>query len=64
MDIRVGDILHMKKNHPCGTNRWLVLRIGADFRLRCCGCGREIMGPRSRFERGVKKVERPEAEEE
>jgi len=58
MDIQVGDILTMKKGHPCGSVRWEVLRIGADFRLRCLGCGREVMGPRSKFERNVKKVER------
>ena len=39
MDIRVNDILVMKKPHPCGEKRWLVLRTGADFRLRCLGCG-------------------------
>ena len=41
MDIRVGDTLLMKKQHPCGSRRWLVLRTGADFRLRCEGCGRD-----------------------
>ena len=40
MDIHVGDTLVMKKTHPCGSNRWEVLRIGADFKLRCTGCGR------------------------
>ncbi len=58
MDIRVGDRLTMKKAHPCGSVEWLVLRIGADFRLRCCGCGHEVMGPRSRFERNIRRVER------
>ena len=43
MDISVGDILVMKKNHPCGSNRFLVLRVGMDFKLRCQGCGREMM---------------------
>ena len=52
MDIRVGDTLLMKKQHPCGSNRWLVLRIGADF-----------MGPRSKFERSVKEIIRPETAE-
>ena len=42
MDIRVNDILVMKKPHPCGEKRWLVLRTGADFRLRCLGCGHEL----------------------
>ena len=45
MDIRVNDILVMKKSHPCGEKRWLVLRTGADFRLRCLGCGHELMSP-------------------
>ena len=59
MDIQVGDILTMKKQHPCGEKRWQVLRIGADFTLRCLGCGREVMGPRSKFEKNVRQVERP-----
>ena len=58
MDIRVGDTLTMKKTHPCGSKEWQVLRIGADFRLRCLGCGREVMGPWSKFERNVKNVTR------
>ena len=60
MDIRVGDILTMKKPHPCGSRDWEVLRVGADFRLRCRGCGREVMGERSRFEKNVKQVRRAE----
>ncbi len=59
MDIRVGDVLTMKKSHPCGSRDWEVLRIGADFRLRCCGCGRELMGARSRFEKNVRQIRRP-----
>ena len=58
MDIRVGDVLLMKKPHPCGSARWLVTRVGMDFKLRCTGCGREVMGPRVKFDRGVKKIER------
>ena len=42
MDIQIGDILIMKKSHPCGEKQWKVLRIGADFRLRCLGCNHEI----------------------
>ena len=56
MDIRVGDRLKMKKAPPCGSTEWEVLRIGADFRLRCCGCGHEVMGARSKFERNVKAI--------
>jgi len=59
MDIQLGDILKMKKPHPCGSDRWQVLRIGMDFRLRCLGCGHEVMGPRRQFEKKIKSVERP-----
>ena len=44
MDVRVGDTLLMKKEHPCGAKEFLVLRSGADFRLRCKGCGHEVPG--------------------
>ena len=57
MDIKVGDTLIMKKNHPCGENRFSVLRVGMDFKLRCQKCGHEIMIPRSKAEKGVKQVE-------
>ena len=60
MDIHVGDILTMKKQHPCGEKRWEVLRIGADFKLRCRGCGREVRGPRSKCEKNVRNIERSE----
>lgn len=56
MDIRLNDILVMKKAHPCGEKKWLVLRIGADFRLRCIGCGHEIMTPRMKAEKNIKQV--------
>lgn len=58
MDIRVGDVLTMKKKHPCGCDQWLVLRVGMDFRLRCTGCGREVLIPRAKAEKGIKGVER------
>ncbi len=57
MDVRVGDVLTMKKPHPCGEKRWLVLRTGMDFRLRCLGCGHEVMGARSKFERNIKSIQ-------
>ena len=60
MDIRVGDILTMKKVHPCGEKRWLVLRTGMDFKLRCMGCEHEVMGLRSKFERNIRAVEHKE----
>lgn len=56
MDVRLGDTLQMKKNHPCGENRFLVLRIGMDFRLRCLKCGREFMAPRAKIEKNIKKI--------
>ena len=58
MDIRVGDILELKKAHPCGSKEWLVLRVGMDFRLKCQGCGHELMLPRSKAEKAVKKLKR------
>ncbi len=60
MDIQVQDILIMKKTHPCGEKRWLVLRTGADLRLRCMGCGHEIMTPRFKAEKNVRSVSRKE----
>ena len=58
MDIRVGDVLELKKQHPCGSREWKVLRVGMDFKLRCAGCGHELMLPRSKAEKAVKKVKR------
>ena len=61
MDIKVGDVLIMKKNHPvCGSDKMKVLRAGADFRLSCEGCGRVVMTPRSKCEKNVKSVIRSE----
>ena len=62
MDIQVGDILTMKKTHPCGAKQWQVLRTGADFKLRCLGCGHEVMGPRRKFEKSIRQVQREERE--
>lgn len=60
MDIRLNDILLMKKPHPCGEKQWLVLRTGADFRLRCMGCGHEVMIARHKAEKNIKHVIRQE----
>ena len=62
MDINIGDTLIMKKNHPCGTNRFIVLRVGMDFKLRCEGCGREFMAPRLKIEKSVRSVVKKELE--
>ena len=58
MDIHVNDVLKMKKPHPCGSQEWLVLRVGMDFKLKCLGCGREVMLPRAKAEKNIKTVER------
>ena len=62
MDIRLNDILEMKKQHPCGGKQFLVLRVGMDFKLRCTTCGREVMVPRAKTEKHIKKVIREEAQ--
>ena len=56
MDITVGDVLTLKKQHPCGSREWEVLRVGADFRLKCLGCGHQIMIARKLLEKNVKEI--------
>ncbi|MGN0413048.1 MAG: DUF951 domain-containing protein [Lachnospiraceae bacterium] len=56
MDIQVGDILKLKKKHPCGSAEWEVLRIGMDFRLKCMGCGHQIMIARTATEKNVREI--------
>ena len=56
MDIQVGNIVKLKKQHPCGSHEWEVLRIGADFRLKCCGCEHQIMIPRKTLEKSIKEI--------
>lgn len=60
MDLQLGDVLTMKKPHPCGEKRWVVLRIGADLRLRCVGCGHEVMLPRVKAEKNIRGIRHPE----
>ena len=60
MDVRLNDVLTMKKAHPCGEKCWLVLRTGADFRLRCMGCGHEIMVTRFKAEKNIRSISRIE----
>ena len=54
----VGDIARMKKNHPCGSNEWQIIRIGADIKIKCLNCGRSIMLPRIEFNKKLKKIEK------
>ena len=56
MEVRVGDTLCMKKKHPCGADTFTVLRIGMDFKIRCDGCSHEIMAPRVKIERNIKRI--------
>ena len=60
MDINVGDIVKLKKQHPCGSKEWEVLRIGADFRLKCMGCDHQIMIARRDVEKNVREVRKPQ----
>ena len=56
MNVNVGDILIMKKPHPCKNNEFEVLRIGADFKIRCTKCRREVMVARSKIEKNIKSI--------
>ncbi len=56
MDIRVGDIVTMKKPHPCGSKNWEVLRVGMDFRLKCQGCSHQVLLARRMAEKNIRKV--------
>lgn len=56
VDIQVGDIVKLKKQHPCGSHEWEVLRIGADFRLKCAGCGHQIMIARRLVEKNIREI--------
>ena len=54
MDFELGDVIKMKKAHPCGTNQWEILRVGMDFRLKCCGCGHQVMLPRKQVDKSFR----------
>jgi hypothetical protein len=56
---RLGDIVEFRKEHPCGNKQWEIMRTGADFRVKCLKCGHQVMMPRPRFEKSVKKIVRP-----
>ena len=64
LDIRLGDVLVMKKQHPCGEKRFLVTRTGMDIKIRCTKCGREVMLPRSKVEKNIRQIEREQSEQE
>lgn len=52
----VGDVVQLKKPHPCGENKWEVMRVGVDFKIKCLGCQRQVWLPRREIERRVKKI--------
>lgn len=56
MDLRLHDLVELKKPHPCGSAQWEILRVGMDIKLRCQGCGHELMLPRSKAEKSIRKV--------
>ncbi|MCR5128526.1 MAG: DUF951 domain-containing protein [Lachnospiraceae bacterium] len=56
MELTVGDILYMKKAHPCGAHEWELLRVGQDLKIKCCGCGHLVMAPRRQIEKNIKKI--------
>ncbi len=53
---KLGSIVTMKKEHPCGENKWEIVRIGADIKIKCLKCGRVVMIPRIEFNKRIKKV--------
>ena len=58
----LGDVVELRKPHPCGANRWEIIRLGANVKLKCLGCGRLVMLPRSRLQRRIRRfIERPHA---
>ena len=56
MELNLPDILELKKEHPCGSKRWEVLRVGMDIKLRCLGCSHELMAPRRKVEKSMKRI--------
>lgn len=60
MNLELGDIVVMKKPHPCGSKEFEINRLGVDYKLKCCGCGREVMIPRIKAEKNIKAVKKNE----
>ena len=56
MDIHLGDVVHLRKQHPCGGYEWEVVRLGADIGIKCQTCGHRVLLPRRKFEKSVKKL--------
>ena len=60
MDIQIGDVVTLKKQHPCGSKEWEVLRVGMDFRLKCMGCDHQVMIPRKQVEKNIRQIVKAE----
>jgi len=56
LDIRLDDIVRLRKPHPCGSYQWRVVRLGADIGIRCLKCNRRVLLTRRKFERSVKEI--------
>ncbi|MBQ2094062.1 MAG: DUF951 domain-containing protein [Ruminococcus sp.] len=56
MSVQIGDRVEMKKPHPCGGKTFEILRVGMDFKIRCLNCGREVMAPRKKIEKNIRKI--------
>ena len=63
MDLHLHDKVELKKAHPCGSSQWEILRVGADFRLKCMGCGHQIMIARRLVEKNTRGLRKPEKKE-
>lgn len=64
MDLHLKDVVELKKTHPCGSRRWEITRVGMDIKLKCLGCGHELMLPRAKVEKSIKKIVSPAADAE
>ncbi len=60
MDLQLHNKVELKRQHPCGSKTWEVLRVGMDIKLRCQGCGHEVMAPRRKVEKAIRRVIREE----
>ena len=64
MNLSLGDVVQMRKAHPCGSDRWEIIRTGADIKIKCLGCGRIVMLDRPEFEKRVKKIVEHKSEDQ
>ena len=62
LNYELGDIVKLKKPHPCGSQEWEILRVGADFRLKCLGCGHQVMVARKLVEKNVRGIKKRDGE--